>query len=429
MAQQQLDPDSTSNDQRIYEDSETRILGLSWHPNSDNFVFSTKSSQNLTVSKRIILSEIAQLYGPLGFLSPVVIRGKMLLQEIWIEKLGWDDDVSPQIAHRWNSFRQDLISLSNVSIPRWIGLLQTSVLEIHGFSDASQLAMSAVVFLTVFNNNEESCISLICSKTKVAPLKRLTIPRLELSVAVLLAKLVYSHPSRWKEFVRNRVQLIQELTDAQWKLVPGKENPADCASRGLTTAQLASHKLWWHGPSWLKKSSSHWPSLELSSVASADLEEKPGLVLNVKVQRPEISDLVHRYSSLSNLLRITALYHRFIARLRKIPESSLKTALNPSDIEQAGLFWIKASQSAHFSSELMTLSRGQKLRPSHPLTRLTAHIDHQGILRVGERLKFAQLDNDSKHQAVIPKESQFAQLIIRDAHLRALHGGTQLTLG
>ncbi|XP_011311723.1 uncharacterized protein [Fopius arisanus] len=115
-----LDPDSTANDQRIYEDSETRMLGLSWQPNSDNFVFSTKSSQNLTVSKRIILSEIAQLDDPFGFLSPVVIRGKMLLQEIWIEKLGWDDEVSPQIAHRWNSFRQDLISLSNVSTPRWI---------------------------------------------------------------------------------------------------------------------------------------------------------------------------------------------------------------------------------------------------------------------------------------------------------------------
>ncbi|XP_011313389.1 uncharacterized protein [Fopius arisanus] len=261
--------------------------------------------------------------------------------------------------------------------------------------------MSAVVYLKVFNDNEELRISLVCWKTKVAPLKRLTIPRLELSAAVLLAKL----------------------------LVPGKENPADCASRGLTTAQLGSHELWWQGSSWLKKSSSHWPSLELSSVGSADLEEKPGVVLNVKVQRPEICDLVHRYSSLSKLLRITALCQRFIARLRKIPGSSLKTALNPGDIEQARFFWIKASQSAYFSSELLTLSRGQKLRPSHPLTRLTAHIDHQGILCVGGRLKFAQLDNDSKHQAIIPKESQFAQLIIRDAHLRTLHGGTQLMLG
>ncbi|XP_011311724.1 uncharacterized protein [Fopius arisanus] len=77
----------------------------------------------------------------------------------------------------------------------------------------------------------------------------------------------------------------------------------------------------------------------------------------------------------------------------------------------------------------MTLSRGQKLRPSHPLTRLTAYLDHQGVLRVGGRLKFAQLDNDSKHQAISPKGSQFVQLIIQDAHLRTLHGGTQLTLG
>ncbi|XP_015120547.1 uncharacterized protein LOC107043528 [Diachasma alloeum] len=455
-------------------------------PSSDNFVFSSQTSDESKVSKRNILSEIAQIYDQLRFLSPVMIRRKLLMQETWIGKLGWDEEVPEQVAQRWKSFRNDLTLLSKLSVPRCLGLLQNSSIEIHGFSDASVLAMSAVVYLKIVNGDEESRISLVCAKTKVAPLKRLTIPRLELTAAVMLAKLVKyvkgelnlsnaptflwtdssvaltwinSHPSRWKEFVRNRVQLIQETSRAQWKLVPGKENPADCASRGLTTAQLSAHELWWHGPPWLMKSSSSWPSLELASVTSADLEEKPGVVLsialnyghlpwrgppwlmksssswpslelasvtsadleekpgvvlNVKVQRIEIWDLVHRYSSLNRLLRITAICQRVIARLRRITGSSLATALNPGDIEQARLLWVKLTQSAHFSAELTTLSRGQRLSSSHSLTRLTAFLDHRGVLRVGGRLKFAQLDCENKHQIILPRDSQFAQHIIRD---------------
>ncbi|XP_015116786.1 uncharacterized protein LOC107040962 [Diachasma alloeum] len=398
---QWLAPDSASNVQRVYEDSDTRILGLSWQPSSDNFVYSRRTSDESKVSKRNILSEIAPIYDPLGVLSLVVIGGKLLMQGTWSRKLGWDKEAPGQVAQRWKMFRSDLGLLSKLSVPRWLGLLENSSIEIDGFSDASVLAMSAVVYL--FNG---------------APLKRLTIPRLELTAAVILAKLV-----RWKEFVRNHVQLIQEISQAQWKLVPDKENPADCASHGLTTAQLSSHELWWHGLPWLMKSSSSWPSLELASVVSADLQEKPGVILNMKVQRPDIWDLLHRYSSFSKLLRV-------IARLRRIPGSSLATALNPGDIEQARLLWIKPTQSAHFSAELTTLSRGQHLSSSHPLTAfLTAFLDHRGVLRVGGRPKFAQLNCENKHQIIVSWDSQFAQLIIRGAHLRTLHGGTQLTFG
>ncbi|XP_015119027.1 uncharacterized protein LOC107042481 [Diachasma alloeum] len=112
-----------------------------------------------------------------------------------------------------------------------------------------------------------------------------------------------------------------------------------------------------------------------------------------------------------------------------IIQASLAIALNPGDIEQARLLWIKLTQSAHFSAELKTLSRGQRLSSSHSLTRLTAFLDHRGVLRVGGRLKFAQLDCENKHQIIVPQDSQFAQLIIRDAYLRTLHEGTQLTLG
>ncbi|XP_015123788.1 uncharacterized protein LOC107045894, partial [Diachasma alloeum] len=410
-----LQPDSTSQEQRFIEDSLTKILGVSWHPGTDNFKFSVTQPETSSITKRIILSETAQLFDPLGFLAPVVIRAKILLQALWIEKLGWDEPVSQTTAQRWSQFREELTQLSEITIPRWLGL----------FTDS------------------------------VAPLKRLTIPRLELTAA-LLAKLtkyvkdqlnltnattylwtdssvtltwISSHSSRWKEFVKNRVALIQELTQqAHWRLVPGKENPADCASRGLSAHQLVSHKLWWKGPPWLHQDCSSWPTHALEKDLSADLEEKPGVLLHVKAHPIALWNLVDRFSSFNRLLRVTAICRRFIARLRKTPNSSLRYPLTLGDLEEARILWIKLTQAAHFKDQLRAISRGERFSKSHPLTKLTPFIDRQGVLRIGGRLKFAHIGPESRNQVIIPKESQLAQLLIGQAHLRTLHGGTQLTL-
>ncbi|XP_015116604.1 uncharacterized protein LOC107040851 [Diachasma alloeum] len=315
--------------------------------------------------------------------------------------------------------------------------------------------MSAVIYLKVLNKGK-SQLTLVCSKTKVAPLKRLTIPRLELTAALLLAKLtkyvkdqlnltnattylwtdssvtltwISSHSSRWKEFVKNRVALIQELTQqAHWRLVPGKENPADCASRGLSAHQLVSHKLWWKGPPWLHQDCSSWPTHALEKDLSADLEEKPGVLLHVKAHPIALWNLVDRFSSFNRLLRVTAICRRFIARLRKTPNSSLRYPLTLGDLEEARILWIKLTQAAHFKDQLRAISRGERFSKSHPLTKLTPFIDRQGVLRIGGRLKFAHIGPESRNQVIIPKESQLAQLLIGQAHLRTLHGGTQLTL-
>ncbi|XP_015127131.1 uncharacterized protein LOC107048476 [Diachasma alloeum] len=392
---------------------------------------------------------------PKAVTAPVVIRAKILLQALWIEKLGWDEPVSQTTAQRWSQFREELTQLSEITIPRWLGLLTDSVVEVHGFSDASQVAMSAVIYLKVLNKGK-SQLTLVCSKTKVAPLKRLTIPRLELTAALLLAKLtkyvkdqlnltnattylwtdssvtltwISSHSSRWKEFVKNRVALIQELTQqAHWRLVPGKENPADCASRGLSAHQLVSHKLWWKGPPWLHQDCSSWPTHALEKDLSADLEEKPGVLLHVKAHPIALWNLVDRFSSFNRLLRVTAICRRFIARLRKTPNSSLRYPLTLGDLEEARILWIKLTQAAHFKDQLRAISRGERFSKSHPLTKLTPFIDRQGVLRIGGRLKFAHIGPESRNQVIIPKESQLAQLLIGQAHLRTLHGGTQLTL-
>ena len=310
-------PDSVSSDKHAYKESETKILGLIWRPFSDTFIFSTITLSTSVVSERIIISEISQLFNPLGFPTPVVIQAKTLMHSLWIDKLGWDNPVSPQTAQHWTKFREELSQLSSISVPRWLGLSTNSKVEIHGFSDASQVAMAAVdFFLRVKDTDSDTRITFVCSKTRVAPLKKLTIPRLELSAAVLLPKLVKyvqdhldlskspvflwtdssvspawinSHPLRWKEFIRNWVILIEELlSQGQWRFIPGKENPADCASPSLFSSQLVKHKLRWTGPPWLVDSSSSWPTLQSEPDSSCQMEEKPGIFLVYQVTEPAV---------------------------------------------------------------------------------------------------------------------------------------------
>ena len=329
------------------DDCNTKILGLQWNSFQDNFTFSSKPLSSFSCpTKRIILSEVSQIFDPLGFLSPVIIRAKMILQELWLHKLRWDDPLPPQVASHWYSIREDLTSLARLSIPRWFNTHSNSVVELHGFSDASQLAMAAVIYITVISPSTNLKVStLVCSKTKVAPLKKLTIPRLELTAALMLAKLakyvqatlqlniesthlwtdsqvaltwINSHASRWKEYVRNRVTQIQEHSShAHWRHVPGTSNPADCASRGLTTSQLEHHQLWWTGPSWLSQPRDSWPSQSLHQDDSSALEARPGTstLLNILEIRYHW-DIIHKFSSLNKLIRITSACFRFISRLR-----------------------------------------------------------------------------------------------------------------
>ena len=151
-------------------------------------------------------------------------------------------------------------------------------IELHGFSDASEQAYAGVVYLCMVDFMDDIHTSLVMSKTKVAPIKRLTIPCLELCGAHLLAqilhhcKVVFSlsledifawtdstivlnwpvgSPRRFKTYVGNCVSSIMELVSPdRWNHVNGLENPADCASRGMFPSELLKFALWWDGPKW-----------------------------------------------------------------------------------------------------------------------------------------------------------------------------------
>lgn len=431
-------------------------LGLGWQPSTDTFNFKFTLPAEGVITKRTTLSTIAKLFDPLGFLSPIIIVGKLLIQELWTIKVGWDEPLPDHVTGKWTTFLRSLQDTPKLTFPRWIGCSNNRQVEIHGFCDASQQAMAAVVYLRTTYDEETVNISFVASKTKVAPLKRLTVPRLELSGAVLLTKLVShllhvlewknlriilwtdssithtwlnGHPSRWKDFVYNRVCHIQEtLPQAEWRFVPGTDNPADLATRGLTSSQLSELSSWWRGPSWLSQSSSTWPRLPTEQPIQENLEERPKKVLSANTRKSEQWDLIDRYSSLVKLYRVTATCQRAVSRFKKSIAMSFSGPLTTQELADAKFYWVKEIQRSFFQGELQMLSKGQPLSKSSPLVRLTPFLDSKGLLRVGGRLQLSSLPQDEKHPLILPKESALTSLIIRDAHLRTLHGGTQITL-
>ncbi|XP_072948365.1 uncharacterized protein [Epargyreus clarus] len=283
-----------------------KILGLKWNRSSDEFQYAVHLPPLETpVTKRRVISDIARLYDPLGWIAPVIITAKVFIQRLWLSGIGWDEELPNCLLRDWLDYRSNLHNLQSFRLPRWIHTSrQDKSLELHGFCDASLDAYSAVVYTRSIDSNGYVHVSLVASKTKVAPIKQVSIPRLELCGAVLLSKLLLevldtlgivrdniqawtdssvvlawlsSHPSRWKTFIGNRVsEILRVMNNNQWFHVQSKENPADCASRGVNPCDLDKLDLWVSGPSWVRNEVIEYKK---SSLLDTNLEERKSNVV------------------------------------------------------------------------------------------------------------------------------------------------------
>ncbi|XP_011858095.1 PREDICTED: uncharacterized protein LOC105555679 [Vollenhovia emeryi] len=442
----------------IASDEQVKILGIVWNPSRDLFQFRVCLDRSVPRSKRSILSTIARLYDPLGWVTPVTTSAKIFMQRLWCSKLDWDTEVSGILSSQWQTIYAKLTHLNEVTLPRWTGVQPHSAVELHGFSDASTMAYAAVVYLKVTSPLNVSHISLLASKSKVAPISPLTVPRLELAAAVLLSRLMKfirtslhlesascfcwtdsmivltwlrSHPSRWATFVANRVHAVQtNMMDALWSYVPTSSNPADCASRGIPGDELLSHPLWWHGPPWLASAREEWPPEPTSYIPSSPLEEK---VVSLHSQGTATQwDLAVRFSSWSKLVNVTAYLYRFIDACRRRNRESTRSSstaapLRADECYTAKIFWLKYIQATLFPAELRALSAGRPVASGSPISSLTPFVDKHGVLRVGGRLQQAPLPYDVRHPIILASHP-IVTLLAQRAHIRTLHGGLQLTL-
>lgn len=449
---QSRDSDYHDQESKSFQQTEsTKTLGLRWNPKHDNFTFISKiESSNTNITKRKILSDMSKIFDPLGWIVPVTTKMKILFQEVWLTNFDWDEQVSEKLSKEWIKIKEELETINQFKIPRWYGTVTACGVELHGFCDASTKAYACVIYCRLKYNKQS--IILVAAKSKLVPLKKhISLPRLELCGALLLAKLMakvkkclegqelhvfgwsdstavlgwlQGNPSRWKTFVSNRTTQITDIIPPQsWRYVKSSENPADCGSRGLTASQLQDYHMWWQGPTWLK---SFEEKIENQAIYKTEEEVKEKKEVNVATkQEPSIiTSLLNKHNSISKIFRILALVMKFTTYKRK----AKKHYLSLSDISKAKNKIIKHIQQEEFAREINDLKQEGKLSSKSKLLKLNPYLDENDILRVGGRLKKAHISQEMQHPIILPHSERFTELIIQDAHLTMLHAGSRLTL-
>ena len=186
----QLRESEVSCNFKTYEDIKT--LGLVWHPSQDTFKYETniKRCREL-VTKLLVLSVISSIFDPTGLLGPVIVRYKISTQQLWLRQISWDEELPHDLQETWKKLYQQLPALKNISIPRLVKIKgEITTIQIHGFCDASERTFGACVYVLSGNANGNLHSQLLCSKSRVSPVKQVSIPRLELCGAQLLARLI-----------------------------------------------------------------------------------------------------------------------------------------------------------------------------------------------------------------------------------------------
>lgn len=474
----------------LFEDMEqTSILGVKWLPNTDHYTFNVNTGQKIDkLTKRIILSKISQLFDPNGYVTPAIIPAKILMQHIWSENLKWDAKVPSHIENEWNQFWSKIGSLESIKIPRWAGVSNGTKLQLHGFADSSIQAYGCSVLLRAVHPDGKITCHLIASKSRVAPLKQVTIPRLELAAAELLSQLMYSVRQamelshipyflwtdntialHWigkpihmlKLYVANRVKKIQELTDVKcWHHIRTHENPADLISRGMSAANIVNNSLWWHGPEWLCKSQENWPK----PINIKDLQQPQEVATELKVQvmktksneleihvdnHPKKVLLFNYTKNLGEIKRILTYVRRFVDCCKRKYKIRPKQAISADELKANVRKYVPFPTDDEMSESIKTFVRREqqiayprecahfaKYGNGNPrefpeksaLNSLNPRIDEQGIIRVGGRIGLAELPYDTRHPIIIPSHSRLSRALILEAHRATNHGGNQLMI-
>ena len=435
------------------------LLGLKWNTCTDTIAIlprQLKSKDNTPVTKRSILQGASKHYDPLGWLTPITIRARILMQELWKKQVTWDNPLDHDIQSRWYQVASDLEEATKIVLPRkYFPLPSDKPICLHVFADASTKAYGAVAYL-----QSAGSIAFVMAKSHVSPLKNLTLPRLELKAAVIAAHLatfivsalqvhitnirvklwsdsqivlhwISSH-KQLKQFVANRIQEILSLfPTTAWSYCHTTDNAADLLTRGITSTQLASSQLWFQGPPWLT-SESDWPTWSPASVHHIQTTEETELptsevVLNM-ASMPGVHKIIDitRHSKLAKLHRVTAYVLRFVTNIKNT--SQKKTGpLTVQEIDRAWKLWLRCTQEQVFSNEIANLKSKSSSRLAL-VRQLHLQLNDEGLIFCGGRIHNAPVSNLTKFPYLLPRRHQLTDLIVRDVHEKYFHAGTNSTV-
>ncbi|XP_055714210.1 uncharacterized protein LOC129808456 [Phlebotomus papatasi] len=422
------------------------ILGLCWSPEVDHLSYKySPETDNSNPTMRKVFSIASRIYDPLGLIGPFTVNAKQIMQTLWRLKGKWDSPVHDEVIDDRNAFIKSMEYIPNIKIPRWVSdFAQVTRRELHLFTDASSKAYGAVVYLVTEDASGARCSRLLTAKSRVAPLKGATIPKLELCAAELgsiLLKAVRNAlqceiyfcwtdativlcqihaPDRRERFAKNRLKIILENTVSErWNHVPTKENPADIISRGVTAEQLMELKLWWNGPDWLQENSKFWPKLpELKTVMISS---------KTVVTGPGIREyLMKQSNSFSYIRRTLAWVLRFVYNTRA-KGNYLAGPLQPEELQNAEVHLVKFEQEEFLRYDIRVLEGDIQKPLSKPLRNLAPFLDENGVIRVGGRLENADLNRETKNPMILPG-GPLAKRIVSHEHHRMWHAGPRLIM-
>lgn len=380
------------------------------------------------------------------------------MQQIWKEKTGWDENISNRIERMWKSFLIDFKDISLISIPRWVEFSPWKTVQIHGFSDASEKAYAAAVYIRLQHNSSYASSHLLIAKSKVAPVNTISLPRLELQGAVLLSRIIKSiltqfdfingvtvrlwtdstivlawldkSPSTWKTYVANRTsEILSNVPNVVWSHVASSDNPADLATRGVSSTTLNSNNLWWHGPIWLKEAEESWPCLEPSQPSDHTVLEYKSINVNVAIVSNDFeNEILSRFSSWDKAVRVLCYVYRFCNSTRNssIQASYTSKSLSHEEIKGTKFKIIQLVQVRNFAEEYDALLRNAKLKPKSRLLTLNPFLDPNKILRSHGRFAASNLSYNERYPIILPYESHLSYLLTAYVHKISLHGEIQL---
>ncbi|XP_067941083.1 uncharacterized protein [Watersipora subatra] len=423
-----------------------RSLGILWDTEKDNFTFHHDTATKPD-TRRGVLSTVASIFDPLGFLSPYILIGKNILQDMCRSSASWDDPLTGDLLSLWKEWKASIPDLTNISIQRCYQPTDFGDIfkaELHHFCDASTRGYGEVSYLRLVNTQGQVNCSLVMSKSRVAPIKPITIPRMELQAAVTAAKVsrfikseleidttetfrtdsqivlgyIKNTTKKFHLYVTNRVQQVRDNSSPEnWCYVPTDQNPADHTSRGLTITQLLKSN-WLTGPDFLWKEPMQFPDQLTPEVKPDDPEVKSLCVQTISSPSQTLYQRLQQFSSWNKAIKVTKF---FLNRVAKLKGTQLP-------INAPLLYIVKCIQAEHFP-EVQSLTKEQPLNPKSTVFNLNPFLDKNGVMRIGGRLnRSTALSFPEKHPILLPKSGHFTRLLLQHLHEQVAHQGRCFTL-
>lgn len=461
-------------------DQET-VLGLRWDVVQDLLSINADRLVGLVGqlprSKRKFWSFISKVYDPLGFLAPFTTIAKLLTRAVSAACKGWDSKLPVELAHSVGQWMKEFDIVSTIQIPRHVGVASPVSEKLVAFCDASMKALGVCIYL-VSQTSDATVSRLYTAKSRITPVPEQTIPRLELTAAVLATNIMchvrkvmpdiapediyyftdsadvmywlYSGSMSWPEYVANRRESILKLsTVTQWRHVATAENPADIPSRGCSLKELKDNDLYWKGPKFLTEGF-HTAKTTLDGYDSAYTDTIPeGCQAEVKLfativashDPHSVTDVgrvmdIERFSSYARLVNAT---NSVLAAVNRLLQSIGRSAVFKtyeqgigSMTSQAEVLWIRSTQLQHFP-DLFTLATNPDAPVASAMRELfrshDIYLDKElQILRVRTRLQNSILPYSTIYPILLPAKSRFTTLLVLKVHETLGHAGTSQTL-